>query len=150
MDLSDFEVRKAIADLVGGREVYDLGCGEAPFVKDLYGRLDYSGIDGSDMALTLAMRANPFYRFSRHDLSKGPIAVPDGLAEVVLLVDVLDEFESLEVAEYVFAEAARISRDLFVVWKGSPRWAQNDLTLWKPKIRTGSLYGFEYWGATRS
>lgn len=148
MKLSDFEVRQSIAQMVGNRKVYDLGCGEAPFVKDLYERSDYIGIDCSEQILALAMRANPFYRFSKHDLSKGPVPVPDNLIDVALLIDVLEEFADFDLAEYVLGEAGRISKELIVVWNSSPPWPATNLNIWKPKIRIGKIHGFEYWSVT--
>jgi SAM-dependent methyltransferase len=163
------QLRKGIADLVAGRKFYDLGCGKAFMVKELYTPQQYAGIDVSDNLLAIATKNNPDHGFRRHNLASAPLAVHTGNREVAILVSVLEHLPDLETAQYVYGEAARVCNELIVVWHTPPiydtteiveiqaeldrpinqnRYARGSFDREDLAVRVGSVEGFEFWRVT--
>lgn len=103
-------VRRSLAPIVAGRDVFEFGCGTGRNLAALEAASASSmtGCDLSEGMLHAARAKSPNLRLFRHDMSKSPApGIADDSADLVLFSLTLEHLESLDAP---LAEARRIVR----------------------------------------
>lgn len=122
---------QAIAELIVGESVLDLGCGVA-MIADLIGNREYLGIDFSREAIEASRRvvSNPLAEFIVADVTTVPI---ERLYDTVLLIEILEHLKDPRpLAQRAIERAtkrviATVPRDMRGPAHVKPCWTADDL-----------------------
>lgn len=106
--------RARLAELVGDRNVLDVGCGKGAEVSRLYTPEQYLGVDCSVELVRIARREHPGYRFVVRDALD-----VTGFFEVAIIKAVLEHLPPLE-ARAVYEHMRARTDVLYVCWHTEP------------------------------
>jgi trans-aconitate methyltransferase len=143
-------IRELVAEKVTGRPVVDLGCGRGIKIKDLYDKDRYFGVDCSPELISIAERDNPGFRFWTDEIVEFLQGIGDKCFSCAIMVSVLEHVSSLEVAQEIYAQARRVTQELFVGWHTPPHYPETkiiqvrselDHPMWQNHYKEGSFGG---------
>ena len=147
---SKHPIRDLAADVIGGRNVLDLGCGKGIRISELYSPEQYTGVDASAELIELARSANPLHKFYVSGILDFLENTPDKSVECSLMIAVMEHIPTLATAQRIYNEARRVSRELFIGWHTIPNASESRISrvqaelkepIWQNKWKHGSFGG---------
>ena len=92
----DGPVERFLRDYIQpGMRILDVGCGTAPFTRDLISSIDVVGIDVSPAMLAIANLHRPLGRFIEHDC-RNPLPASLGVFDIIISSSCLEFVEDIE------------------------------------------------------
>ena len=144
-------IRERVAHLVGKRKVIDLGCGRGIKIRKLYNPGSYLGIDCSKALIKVAQRDNPNHVFIVKDILEVLKNFKTKSIQISIMVSVLEHVPSLEIAQEIYKEAKRVSKELIIGWHHPPYYKETEIIkvkaelqnlMWQNHYKKGSFNGF--------